>query len=200
MGLSSKFMRKLPRITLTSKNSGFTLMEVMVVIVILGILATMVMGAYLASQKKGRDIRRKSDLGQLTKALDMYFNDRGRYPASDNGVIQGCGDPAIPSFPEDCAWGTEMSITVSGNKTTYEVQLPKDPQGGKNYYYSTDANGTYYQLYALLENTEDPGLTKDNGKIQYYTGTSCNTSADGCTFGIASTNKLPADGHDLATP
>jgi type II secretory pathway pseudopilin PulG len=164
-------------------------------------VATLVLGAYLASQKKGRDVRRKGDIAQLAKALEMYNSDRGRYPASNNGLIVGCGDTATLT---DCNWGQAWNLTINGGETvTYEIQLPQDPQylndNTKKYYYDSDANGTYYQIYGLLENSDDTvALTKNaGGVVQTFTGTKCNSNNDSCNYGIASTNKLPTDnGHD----
>lgn len=188
-----------------NKNSraGFTLMEIMIVIAIIGILATMIIGAFLASQKKGRDVRRKGDLAQLTKALDMYNSDQGSYPpAGVGGVIHGCGtldttvNPPLPS--KDCLWGQAWTLIVNGNTVTYEIQLPSDTQSGRQYYYASD--GTYYQLYASLENTDDMQIPTNPATkaLQTYTGTICVGSvANSCNYGIASTNTLPeSHGHD----
>jgi len=71
-------------------KKGFTLIEIMVVITILGVLIAMVSGSFMASQKKSRDLRRKSDLAQISKALEFYSNDNGRYPAASGGLIEGC--------------------------------------------------------------------------------------------------------------
>ncbi|MGB9706948.1 MAG: type IV pilin protein, partial [Microgenomates group bacterium] len=59
---------------------GFTLIELLVAVAILGILATVGLGSFQSSQMKGRDARRKSDLSQIQKALEMYYNDKGAYP------------------------------------------------------------------------------------------------------------------------
>jgi general secretion pathway protein G len=186
-------MRSYPKTAIS--KTGFTLMEIMIVIAILGILATLVMGAYLASMKKGRDIRRKADLSQLTKAMDMYNADLGNFPVSDNGLIRGCGDTASPPLT-DCQWGKPWTLKVNGTDMQYEAQLPQDPVSGHKYYYSS-SDGTYFQLYAVLENTQDPDVTNNNSMT--YTGTACTNAAPikECNFGIASTNALPATNHVL---
>ena len=61
-------------------KKGFTLIELLVVIAILGLLATVGLSSFRTSQLKGRDSKRKSNLSQIQKALEMYYNDYGQYP------------------------------------------------------------------------------------------------------------------------
>jgi len=121
------------------KKLGFTLIELLVVIAILGILATVGLGSFQSSQMKGRDAQRKSDLSQIQKALEMYYNDKGAYPTS------------IP------VRGNEWRDTSVTGGTLYMKSVPGDPKGG-DYCYESD--GTYYKLYAKLENTKDPAIEK----------------------------------------
>jgi type II secretion system protein G len=172
-------------------KKGFTLIEIMVVIAILGILITMISGSFLASQKKSRDLKRKSDVIQVGKALELYFNDRGRYPAANMGVMTGCGDPATLI---DCPWGSIWSNTTTSPNTVYMAKLPTDTTG-QHYYYDSDAGGTYYQIFARLENTEDIDVHKVGTTIQTYTGTVCGTGE--CQYGTSSSNTTPETGHAL---
>jgi general secretion pathway protein G len=173
-------------------KKGFTLIEIMVVIAILGVLITMISGSFLASQKKSRDLKRKSDIVQMGKALEFYFNDQGRYPASNLGVMTGCGNPASPA---DCAWGSIWANTVTTPNTVYMAKLPTDTTG-KHYYYSSDAAGTYFQIYARLENTEDFDIHKSGTTVQTYTGTDCGSGIE-CQYGTSSSNTTPETGHAL---
>jgi prepilin-type N-terminal cleavage/methylation domain-containing protein len=165
---------------------GFTLMELIVVMAILAILSVMVMGSYRATQRKKNDLKRKSDLTQLGKALELYNNDLGVYPVSGTGLnagkIMGCGAGGLAV----CEWGK----TVFSNTTTnivYMAKMPADPLGRQKYYY--DSDGTYYKLYASLENLDDPAIV-----VGGYAGTNCCiglcTTAS-CNFGVASTNVSP---------
>jgi len=122
-----------------NKKTGFTLIELLVVIAILGILATIGLGSFQSSQMKGRDAQRKSDLGQIQRALEMYYNDKGRYPDK------------IPSSGEEWA---------DRGGALYMKSVPGDPRGG-DYCYETDLGvGTFYKLYAKLENIKDPAIEK----------------------------------------
>jgi type II secretion system protein G len=161
-------------------KKGFTLIEIMVVIVILGVLITMISGSFVASQKKSRDLKRKSDIVQISKALEIYYNDQGQYPAGSNdGVIIGCDDPTTPT---NCGWD-EIWSTSTTPETIYMGKLPKDPSTTQTYFYTTDATGSLYKIYARLENTDD-------GSIGVYT-TICGANSAVCNYGVASTNSSP---------
>ncbi len=152
---------------------GFTLVELMVVIVILGILTSIGIFAFQSSQKKSRDSRRKSELSQVASALEMYNNDVGSYPSSTNGVIKGCNTPII-----DCPWGT---VFANGTLATYMVKLPVDPTSGRTYFYEKSGYG--YRLYARLENLEDSSIPTIEPKVYNKNcGSSC------CNFVITSPN------------
>ncbi|MCX6726097.1 MAG: prepilin-type N-terminal cleavage/methylation domain-containing protein [Candidatus Shapirobacteria bacterium] len=141
---------------------GFTLVELLVVMAILGLLATIGLGSFMSTQIKGRDSQRKSDLGQIQKALEMYYNDYGQYPDS------------LP------AGGSSWEDTKG---TLYMKAIPADPKFG-NYAYSS--NGSSYRLYARLENTQDSCFT--NGLCKDY-GLLCGTA--NCNYAMSSQNIMP---------
>ncbi len=185
------------KVLILKLSSGFTLMELLVVMAILGILITVGLTSYKSVQMKSRDARRKSDMRQIASALELYFNDKGRYPADDNaGNIMGCstGDNQL------CTWG---SVMKDASNTVYMVVLPDDPVGTYNYYYDAFGAGKGYQLYSRLENTQDIDLKRDgSNNIYYYVGTVCMTGNKKCNHGIASPNLGLDDasqGHTLMT-
>lgn len=166
-------------------------MELMIVIVILGVLSTVGIGAFISSQLKGKDTRRKSDLTNIAKALEAYYNDKSTYPTADaSGNMRGC-------YPDDatvCVWG---AIFKDKNNTVYMPILPKDPTSAQNYYYNGGSG--YFQIYALLENNQDVDLNHDGaGLVQYYDNTNCG-SGKHCNWGVASTNYSLTTGHALTT-
>lgn len=120
------------------KTSGFTLMELLIVIAILGILATIALGSFRSSQIKGRDAQRKNDLSQIQKALEMYYNDYAGYPET---LPAGGG-----------SWSDAKG-------TLYMKEVPKDPKDF-DYCYETTADNTWYRIYAKLENSQDSGIAK----------------------------------------
>lgn len=106
------------------KEGGFTLVELLVVIGIIAILATILLLQLGTARAKGRDAKRISDMNQIRTALELYFDDNSTYPAAL----------------------TEL-VPATGNK--YLQKLPTDPLPGKSYTYC--ASGTQYQVSAQLE-------------------------------------------------
>ena len=150
----------------SKKGAGFTLIELLVVVAIIGILAAVGLGQFHTAQKRGRDAQRKENLSSITKALEMYYNDYERYPNIASLV-----------------WGEELK---DAEETVYMKQLPKDPADNFQYYYETDADGSYYKLYALLEHSEDI----DKGG-PYVSADDCQKAAGNqdCNYCIASPNE-----------
>ena len=70
-----------------NKNSGFTLIEVMVVVVILGILAAVVVPKIMSRPEQARIVKVKHDILAIQSALDLYKLDNGFYPSTDQGLI-----------------------------------------------------------------------------------------------------------------
>lgn len=180
-------------------SSGFTLMELLVVIVILGVLITVGISSYISTQRKSRDVRRKNDMRQIASALELYYNDKGRYPSDngDLGNIKGCdaGDNVV------CAWG---SLMKDSKGTIYMVKLPGDPASGWQYYYDAyGGQGKGYQLYARLESSQDIDLKREvgSGNVYYYLATLC-VGTKKCNYGVASPDLALDDasqGHTLTT-
>lgn len=100
-----------------SQQKGFTLLEIMVVIVILGVLASMVVPNLMGNKDKADIQKVKSDVIALENALDMYKLDNGIYPNTDQGldalVEKPTSSPEPRSYRED----------------GYVKRLPQDPWG-----------------------------------------------------------------------
>ena len=121
---------------------GFTLVELIVVIVILGILTLASGTAYIATLRTSRDGRRKIDMENIKQALEAYHSDNSSYPYTASGVtpLSTFLDPAPP-----------------GKKY---LSMPKDPKSGQDYYYVEDGcediNGVQvcnsYKIGVILEN------------------------------------------------
>lgn len=151
-------------------------------IVILAVLLTLGLGNYFSSQAKSRDARRKADLQNVARALEVYYNDKGVYPVS-------AGNAGIAGQ----AWGDPFVDPDNENETIYMNVLPTDPSDGAYYY--TSADGRSYQLYARLENQQDGDLSFLGQTVLVYSGTDCILGV--CNYGISSTNAFPETGHPL---
>jgi general secretion pathway protein G len=169
---------------LSSKSAGFTMIELLIVMVILALLLVVGLGSFMSSQRKSRDSARKTDIQNIARSLEFYYNDKGAYPiyTGKDGILG-----------QD--WG-EAFVDPDNVSTLYMNLLPMDP-GGSTYYY-TSSDGSQFQLYAILENENDGDVNKSGGSVQVYTGTDCGVeSSITCNYGIASTNTDPATGHAL---
>jgi general secretion pathway protein G len=122
------------------KQSGFTLLELLIVIVIIGILALLIIPNITSAPKKARDTKRKTDITTLRKGLEEYFVNNNVYPASSGTVGTG---------------GVLSELTV-GSAPIVKT-LPTDPKNTSPYVYVyTPANSnSTYTLDACLENDQD---------------------------------------------
>lgn len=138
------------------KNSGFTLIELLVVISIIGFLATASIVVLNSARIKARDSRRKADLAQIRKALDLYFDKYDYYPPSPCGY--DCNNYYNSTSGGDWIPGLQEFLP----------KIPVDPinnaaapwgAGNYSYAYGNVGRNTYpaqYDLTAQLENTSDP--------------------------------------------
>ena len=92
----------------SQKQTGFTIVELLIVIVVIGILAAITIVAYNGIQNRANDSRRISDLSQISKALEVYYVDNSKYPDVTSGAgatIKACisatGNPSWPCWNGD---------------------------------------------------------------------------------------------------
>jgi type II secretion system protein G len=176
---------------LQRSQAGFTLIEILVVMVIIGILATLSIGSFQTSQQKARDAERKNDLQQIGSSLEAYYNDKHQYPEhSINHKIQGCPNVSDPEDPIECDWGDPL---VDTKGTTYMVEIPSDPRDEYTYYYQSD--GTAFQIYARLENDLDAAVPQLTGEPANY---SVSCGEFDCNYGISSSNLTVEDGRTIS--
>lgn len=165
---------------LKKNNNGFTLIELLLVISIIGILSIGLLSVLnpIAQIEKARDAKRKSDLAQLQRILEAYYQDNGAYP-DNNGNYQIIGQDNVPK-----PWGSQW--------VPYINQLPRDDT--REYvYYSPD--GQSYYVYASLERGgEDPQACNTEGVVCSSISTNgiSEEACDGvCNYGVSSPNVSP---------
>lgn len=156
-------------------KKAFTLIELLVIIVILGSLAALISGNFINSLKKGRDTKRKADLEQMQKALEMHYEDHRAYPM---------------------ALTAGMSFVDADTGQVYMQKVPDDPLGNQDYGYEVEADGRYYRLYACLENAQQilPYTSPLSKTITFNCGVSCEDQAGDtveCIWAVSSTNTTP---------
>lgn len=108
------------------RRSAFTLIEVLLVVAILGILATVVVVNFAGKQKGAMIKATRASIANVCSAIDMYELDTGRFPPDLQSLIKNDGAPAWKGpyikggLPAD-AWGVTFQYTLKGEKD-YEVR------------------------------------------------------------------------------
>jgi general secretion pathway protein G len=138
-------MNKIHNIANRSRK-GFTLIEMLIVIAIIGILSSIVLVGLGPVQRRGRDARRQSDLRGAQNALELYYNKCGHYPGG--AACEAASGEEWKSMV-DAVVGAGIGIN----------KLPNDPSSGKSYFYGTD--GPSYVIGAELEDASNPVLNDD---------------------------------------
>ncbi|MDR2881797.1 MAG: type II secretion system major pseudopilin GspG [Azoarcus sp.] len=130
---------------------GFTLLELLVVIVIIGLLAAYVGPRYFSQLSKSERQTAKAQIEGFGKALDTYRLDTGRYPSTDQGLA------ALMVKPNDEAkW----------NGPYLQKSVPLDPWGKPYIYRSPGQGGADFDLLSYAKDGQ-PGGEEDNADITY---------------------------------
>lgn len=108
-------------------QAGFTLIEIMVVVVIIGVLAALIGPAVLDRADDAKATAAKADVGNLMQALKLYKLDNGRYPTGEQGLDALVRRPTVGSIPP--------------NWRPYVEKLPADPWGHPYQYANPGVNG-----------------------------------------------------------
>jgi prepilin-type N-terminal cleavage/methylation domain-containing protein len=126
-----------------NSQAGFTLIELLAVVAMIGLLATIVIGAVSSGVVKSRDARRLADLKSLQNALAGYNNDNGKYPtAISKALLVPTYISVIPSDPQS----TGVNLCTTGVQT------------GCYKYAALSAACNNYHLGATLENPNNAAL------------------------------------------
>jgi len=127
-------------------SRGFTLIEVMVVVVILSILAAIIVPKIMDRPEQARIAKAKSDIRSLEAALNLYRLDNMTYPTTDQGLEALVTKPSDAPEPKNWKQGG------------YLDRLPKDPWGNPYHYLSPGAHGAI----DIYSSGPDPQSTDDD--------------------------------------
>ena len=115
---------------------GFTLIEIMVVVIIIGLLAAVIVPNVISKVDEAKIAKAKSDIQALETALTMYRLDNSKYPTSDQGLQALVTQPTDPSIRHWRPGG-------------YIPRLSKDPWGNEYQYTSPGTHNKDYDLSSL---------------------------------------------------
>ncbi len=127
MRSQAQFMHAIPR-------KGFTLIEIMIVVVIIGILGAIIVPTFMSRPDQARVTAAQTDLRSIAAALDLYRLDNYQYPSSEQGLEALVSRPS--GFPEPKNY----------NPDAYIKALPTDPWGSPYVY---ERSGAAFNLYSL---------------------------------------------------
>lgn len=133
------------------RAAGFTLIEIMVVVVILGILAALVIPNVIGRIGQAQATKVKSDIQAYETALSLFKLDNFKYPTTDQGLealVRQPADPTIRNWKEG----------------GYIKALKKDPWGNDYQYVNPGTHGTEYDLFTLGADAQ-PGGEGENADV-----------------------------------
>ena len=125
-------------------QTGFTLIEIMVVVIIIGLLAAVIVPQVINKVDDARMTKAKADIQSLETALTMFRLDNSKYPTTDQGLQALVVQPTDPSIRH---W----------RQGGYLQRITKDPWGGEYQYASPGTHNKDYDLYTLGADAQPGG-------------------------------------------
>ena len=132
--------------SLRSKN-GFTLLELLVVLVILGTLAGFITYRYLDAPEKAKKVRARADIEALSGALKMFKVHNGFYPSTEQGLEALVIEPDVGRAAKNWQEGGYLE----------KGKVPLDPWGNEYKYLSPGINNPDFDLWSVGPDGEDGG-------------------------------------------
>ena len=141
-------------VRLIFNRSGFTLIEIMVVIIILGILVGLIVPRFLEKPEKARIVKAQMQIESISGALKEYKLDNGDYPTTEQGLEALVEKPSIGQVPKKYP------------EKGYLPKIPKDPWGNDYVYISPGEHGDF-DLISYGADGEEGGEGK-NADVQSW--------------------------------
>jgi general secretion pathway protein G len=136
------------RIAWSARHRGFTLIEIMVVVVIIGLLAAVIVPQVVDKVDQARVAKAKQDITSLETALTMYRLDNSKYPTTDQGLSALVTQPTDPNIRHWRPGG-------------YIKRISKDPWGNDYQYVYPGTHGGEFDLYSLGADNQPGGEGTD---------------------------------------
>ena len=135
----------------TARNQGFTLLEILIVITILGILASIVAVKIMDRPGEARATKARLEIETLENALKLFKLDNAFYPSTDQGLRALIEKPATGRIPSKWREGGYLE----------KQSLPKDPWGNDYLYLSPGVNNRDFDLWSYGADGEEGGEGED---------------------------------------
>lgn len=120
---------------------AFTMLELMIVIVILGLLATIIMPKILNRPEQARRTKALVEINNIKSALELFQLDTGRFPTTGQGLAALTNNPGLKGY----------------NADGYLDKVPLDPWGNRYIYISPSVHSKYYDLESYGKDGENGG-------------------------------------------
>ena len=132
------------------RRKGFTLIELMIVVVIIGILAALAIPRFMAAAKKSKVSEAKTVLKQIWEAAESYYQEMGAYPPCDPADGSSTGTP----------WDFNDASTKAGSVTWNRVpgMMVDKPSGYPRFTYRITQSGPTFEAIAFSSNSYDKSL------------------------------------------
>jgi general secretion pathway protein G len=157
---TTRNIRTIHSLRLVAESSGFTLIEIMVVIIILGLLATLVIPNITGYTEKAKREKARADIASLEGALELFKADNGFYPTTEQGLDSLIVKPSTGRIP--AKW-------MEGGY--FKKGVPLDPWGNRYAYFAPGRRGEGYEIVSLgtdgQESEDDVSSSEhlDSGRV-----------------------------------
>lgn len=153
-----------------SRKSGFTIVELLIIIVVVGILAAISIVAYNGIQQRARDTERRAELGVVERYVKLYIADNGAVPHTTSGCYR-----AKSSNLSGCE---AMNLLPDISKYIADGKLPVDPKN----------DATSHYIFAKGMKRSSDGLSLVGGTVNDYAIVGILESTSTPSFDVAGTN------------
>ena len=142
---------RMSRRAVRTRMEAFTLLELMVVVVILGILAAFIVPRITKRPEDARVTKARIEISNLEQALELYYLDNGTYPSTEQGLRALIEMPQTGDIPENWKAGGYLA----------KAKEPKDPWGNEYVYVSPGVHNSDFDLFSLGKDGVEGGEEYD---------------------------------------